>query len=189
MENGNFMRRKEYFEGNAIGHKNVVARQPKQLFPQETDWTCSVACLRTMLSGLVREVPGEEELVEKYGLTPGPWYSQDIKKLGMLEDYDAIYGCDCRDTDFDRILNYMEDGYYVMVESMYNYAHWMVLLGYYPLEQANVEKSRLLVYDPWFDQVRLLIADEFLSMWVDGECTKNNIRHDFIAIRKKFLDN
>ena len=60
----------------------------------------------------------------------------------------------------------MEDGYYVMVESMYNYAHWMVLLGYYPLEQANVEKSRLLVYDPWFDQVRLLIADEFLPMWV-----------------------
>lgn len=176
-------RRNEYFEPRKLEHRLVECNAPGKLFPQETDWTCAIACIRTMLSGLQSHVPSEREFVEKYHLSPGPRYSRDIKALKILDGYDAVYGCDEKNITFDKILDYMSQGYYIMLESMYNYAHWFVLLGYFPLEDGNVEHSRLLVFDPYYNEVRLLIADEFISMWIDGNYEHSKVIQDFVAVR------
>lgn len=177
-------RRNEYFEHQELEHQLVESRTPSRLFPQETDWTCSIACIRTILSGLQEYVPSEQEFVKKYHLSPGPYYSRDIQALGLLNEYDAVYGCDAKGITFDTILDYMSQGYYIMLESMYNYAHWFVLLGYFPLSGGNVEHSRLLMFDPYYNEVRLLITDEFISMWIDGNYEHSRVIRDFIAIRK-----
>lgn len=177
------MERKYAFPQNPpLAHRQVAAQNPRTLCPQQTDWTCALACIRTMLSGFLDTLPSEESLVEEYRLEPGPHYSREIKESGMLRAYQAVYGCD-GEVSFDQILDYLDQGYYVMLESMYNYAHWMVLLAYYPLKGGEVEASRLLFYDPYYDQIRSLILDEFLNMWQDGGWQKNGIQKDFIALK------
>jgi len=174
----------ELFDEKKINHNYSVSSGCCRLFQQERDWTCAVACIRSIMSGLVTIIPSEDNVVDLYNLVPGPLYSKDIKKLGILKDFDVKYGCDNINVSFDMILSYLENGYHIMVESMYNYAHWMVLLGYYPL-RGGIEKSELLLYDPYYDRVRLVIVDEFLSMWIDGNHTENMIEKDFVAIKSK----
>ena len=176
-------RKHELFEQNNLKHNEVVVSAPKKLYPQETDWTCSVACIRTMLSGITYNVPEEMEIVRQNNMKPGPYYSRDIKKLGLLDNYDVVYGCDKEKADMDMVLDMVQNGYYVMLECMYNYAHWMVLLGYYPLENSDIEKSELLMYDPYYDKIRLLSADEFISMWIDGNYENTKVIRDFIAVK------
>lgn len=117
-------------------------------------------------------------------MLPGPHYSKDIKRMGILDGYDAIYGCDCKDTDMDTVLSLMEKGYILMLEHMYNYAHWTVLLGFYPLHDNEIETTTMLMYDPYYDEVRLYNVDEFTGMWMDGGYTEPRIEKDFIAVRK-----
>lgn len=178
-------RKPELFGIRRMAHDDVLISHPRRLYPQERDWTCSVACIRTMMSAFLKKVPSEETLVKRYDLRPGPHYSRDIKALGMLKHYDVLYGCDQQpQDDFDTVLDYVAQGYCVMLESMINYGHWMVLLGYYPLQENDPETSRLLMYDPYYDQVRLLNADEFISMWRDGNYEETRVDRDFIAIRR-----
>lgn len=84
------------------------------------------------------------------------------------------------------MLNYLKSGYFVMIEGMLNYAHWLVLLSYYPDSSSlDVDDARVLVFDPYYNKVRLVILDEFINMWIDGEHHKNGVRHDFIAVKDK----
>ena len=177
-------RKQEYFQPITLEHKVIVAKPPKVLYPQERDWSCSVACIRTLMSGFLEKVMSEDELIGAYKMEMGPYYSKDIKASHMLDGYDAIYGCDTLEHDFDTILDYVEKGYYVMLESMVNFAHWMVLLGFYPLEGKSFESSKLMMYDPYYDEVRLLRADEFISMWRDGNYEHTRIDRDFIAMKE-----
>lgn len=172
------------FTPAVLCHDKAVSNCPKVLFPQERDWTCSLACVRTLLSGIVDSVPAEVDYIDRYNLQAGPHYSRDMKRLGMLDGYDAVYGCDEQERTFDRVLDYMSDGYFIMLESMYNYAHWFVLLGYYPTG-GDLERSRLLVYDPYYDETRLLCVDEFLGMWIDGNFAQTGVEKDFVAVRAK----
>ncbi len=180
-------RKFEYFEPNKIEKTESLSQVPPFLFPQERDWTCSLACIRTMLSGVMKDVPKEEVLVQQYKMDMGPYYSKDLKKLGILDDIlskeKVIYGCDQEDIELPDILTLMENGYYVMLESMVNYAHWMVLLGYFVTAgEENPEKCRLLFYDPYYNQVKLLNYDEFMGMWIDGNFAQTGVTKDFIAI-------
>lgn len=180
------MRRKsEFFSPYTLEHRNTVSNVPKYLYKQERDWTCSLACIRSILSSITDNVPKEDELINKLDLKPGPYYSKDIRKLGLLNTYTTVYGCSDKDADFDKLLSYMEQGYYVMIETMFNYAHWFVLLSYFPGEKGDPEKSRVVVYDPYYDTTRLLITDEVVSMWVDGDHAETKVEKDFIAIRRE----
>lgn len=177
------MQRKfELFTPNTISHKETVISSPKKFYPQEKDWTCSVACIRTLLSGIMQNVLSEKEMIEKYNISPSPHYSEDIKRLGILSEYDTVFGCDISDVTFDTVLNLMQNGYFIMLECMYNYSHWMVLTGYYPIDD-NPEKSRLLFYDPYYNKMRLLIADEFINMWTDGDYENSKVESDFVAVK------
>lgn len=179
-------RKQEYFQPIILTHKSIVAKAPKAMYPQERDWSCSLACIRTMLSGFLEEVPTEEELIHRYKIQMGPYYSKEIKAYHMLDEYDVIYGCDTDNHDFDTILDYAENGYYIMLESMVNYAHWMVFLGFYPVNGKSFEDSKLLMYDPYYNEVRLLRADEFISMWRDGNYENTKIDRDYIAMKAKY---
>ena len=178
------IRKHEFFEVVILKHQTIVANVPSNMYPQERDWTCVIACIRTMLSGFLKTVPTEEYLIEKHNLKPGPHYSTNIKNYHMLDEYDVLYGCDYENSNFDMILDYMEQGYFVMLESMINYAHWMVLLGYYPICGNDLEKAKLLMYDPYYDEVRLVNTSEFISMWRDGNYENTRIDRDFIAIKR-----
>ena len=135
-----------------------------------------------MLSGVTEEVPAELSLVEGACLKAGPHFSAELKETGLLKGFDAVFGCDHPEITFDDVLDLMKEGYYVMVEGMVNYSHWMVLLGFYALGSA--EENRLLFFEPYYNEVRLMRADEFVGMWIDGNYEESRVKKDFIAVRK-----
>lgn len=172
------MRKEEFFTKNVLKENKSVSQVPPILYKQERDWTCAIACIRTLISAINEDVPTEEYFIEKYNLKPGPLYSNDVMNLKILEKYNVKYGC-LKDIDFNEIVNLLNEGYYIMLESMVNYSHWMVLLGYFAVSE-DIEQYKLLFFDPYYEEVRLIRADEFIGMWQDGD---GKIKHDFIAIK------
>lgn len=177
------MRVPEYFGMPSDVKQKTVANFPSRFYKQERDWTCAIACLRTMLSGFLENIPSENYYLDKYNMLPGPYYSKDIKELGLLSDYNAIFSCDMKTDDIDigiigKLLGY---GYFVMVESLYNYAHWYVVIGYCAVkDEADLEKHRMLIYDPFYDEVKLLNVHEFTTMW----CDSDGHEKEFIAVKE-----
>ena len=90
-----FERKCEYFKSEEKVEKEEVAiMTPKYLFRQERDWTCSIACLRSITSSM-KSLGSEDKIFKKYDLKPSPYYSKDIKNLHILDKFkDVIYGCD-----------------------------------------------------------------------------------------------
>lgn len=175
----------ELFTPFVMKERNSVAQIPKKFFRQERDWTCSIACIRTLLSSFLDVVPSEDFFVIKYRLSPSAYYSKDIKKLDILSEYDVIYGCD-EIIDLEKLLDYIDLGYYLMVESSLNCGHWLVFLGYFQVkDKTNLEEHKVLLYDPYYDDVRLMNADEFYSMWLDINYLASNVKRDFIAIKNR----
>jgi len=184
-------RRQEYFHDDTSSKKFFPSRScsltPPALYKQNRDWSCSLACARTILSGILgeREVPSEEELIERCALVPGPHYSEELKASGIFADAgDVIWGCDHPDITLRQLFSYMEQGYYLMAESMYNYAHWYVLLAYYETG-SSPEYHKIAAYDPYYDEIRLLNADEFAGMWIDGNYAESGVERDFIAVKRR----
>ena len=64
-------RKSEHF-GKAlpIGFVDVVSVIPPRLYKQERDWTCSVACLRSIASKY-KDLGSEDEIVSKYKMDHG----------------------------------------------------------------------------------------------------------------------
>ena len=113
-------RKIEYYKtSNIIKFNHSINCKVKKLYKQERDWTCSLACIRTILSGLGKKIETEDFYINKYNMKPGPCFSKDIKKLELLEGYDVIYGCDVKNTTFDTILNLAKDGYNIMLEGYF----------------------------------------------------------------------
>lgn len=160
-----------------------VSNTPPRLYRQERDWTCSVACIRTLLSGRVAEVASENEFIEKFGLVPGPHYVDELIEKQMLAPARVVKtnrSFAGEKIGLPLLACLLEEKYYVMAECMYNYAHWVVVLGYFAVRDAeDTEEHRILIYDPYYDQVRLVIADEFLTMW----CDPDGHEKEFVAIR------
>lgn len=172
------MRKDELFVKRELLIKNSISQTPPKLYPQERDWTCCIACIRTLLSAGKAPILSEDDIVKKYKISPGPLYSKDIKKLNLLYKYDVKYGCD-NDITFDEIIKLMQENYFIMLESMVNYSHWMVLLGYYT-NTDDIENYKLLFFDPYYNEVRLIRTDEFINMWSDGD---SDIERDYLAIK------
>lgn len=177
--------RSEYFQNTPflreISH-NVSTMSPK-LYPQSRDWTCSLACLRTITSGII-SLESEDELIDGYKMRPGPYYSKDIKKLGILtgQNIDVIYGCDMLpdEKDVSVLWEYMSQGWRIMTDWLMSYDHWTVLLSYIK-SQHGPDYDELIYYDPYCDEVLKIRNAHFSEMWMN---TSGNIK-DFIAVRAK----
>lgn len=175
----------EYFKANDLEKEyTTCGRFPKMLYKQHRDWTCSIACIRTLISDLISDVPDEDYFVNKYKLKPSPYYTKDIREIGMLESYcnEIIYSADLdqEKISLHSLQQLLRENYFIMAECLYNVAHWIVIMGYCAVRNArDTEEHRLFVYDPYYDLVRLLIADEFDSMWHDAD---GHVK-EFIAIK------
>lgn len=176
---------REYFGNTEMirGCKNIMCT-PLFLYMQERDWTCSIACIRSLLSSYnIKD--SEDDYINKYKLNPGPYYSKDIKDLHMLDKYYVTYGCDIPESvKTPQFMYDLLSDNYVMVETMYNYDHWLVVLGYLSNNENFIDKHKIILYDPYLNTVRIENAEEFFGMWVSGQYTENNIIKDFIAIRQ-----
>lgn len=177
-------RKYELFSENNAKINISVSNCPPFFYKQERDWTCAFACIRTIMSYSQQKWLSEDDIIKKYRLSPKPYFSSDVKKLGILNDVKAIYGCDKLNVDFSQIINYMNSGYFIMLESLINYSHWMVLVGCYAFDnKKGSEYIKLLFYDPYYNDIRIILLDEFINMWIDGNYANNNVEKDFIAIK------
>ena len=106
-------RKIEYFNNEKIVYpKNSFSINYEKYYVQERDWTCSIACIRTILSKFKAE-KSEEYYIEKYKLIPGPHYSNNIKDINILKGREAIYGCDYtpEEKDINTIIDLANQGY------------------------------------------------------------------------------
>ena len=177
-------RKKEWFLDLDYGIScGTVMSTVKKVFPQERDWTCSVACFRTLTYALYNKVKDEDYFVNNYNITIGPQNSKAISNWGFTASKDVIiYGCYNKfDKDVAGNLTSLLKTHNVMVECMLNYAHWLVVLGY--IQLGDLEDDIIILYDPYYNTVRQLIADEFFAMWYDVD--KNPIHRDYVAVRKE----
>jgi len=178
-------RKQEYFKedlrdeyGTPIG---TVCSSVRAVYPQERDWTCSIACLRTLLSASKVNI-SEDELISKCNISVGPKNSADVSEWEIVKDIKILTGYEhpVKENVLRELTMLMVD-YNIMVECMVNYAHWIVLLAYVDL--GDIEKDIIVYYDPYYNRVNEIIADEFASMWYDvGE---RPIQHDYVAIPKE----
>lgn len=181
---------KEYFGEDIIYNGITISNFPICLYRQQRDWTCAYACIRTLLSGVGYNI-GEDELTQ--GKIPGPRYSKDIHNelRGILEKYNCMYGYKDKLDEVvtpsiavHSIIKLLQEGYYIMTESMLNYDHWVVVLGYcIPNKSVDIDEHCIIFYDPYFNKVRIQQASELIAMWISGEHEKNNVKFDYIAIK------
>lgn len=176
----------EYFEDYHF-HNTLdtnIWNVPKHFYPQERDWTCSIAVLRTILSSF-SDVASEDEIIEKYGFKEGPHYSCEIQEKNVIDSKKVrvYYGCNYRNSgrDFSEILNLLKNGYYVAVETMINFDHWVVLLGYSHL--GDFDDDMITYYCPYFSEIRTVHFSEFVEMWKSGNYAQNDVVNDFIAVK------
>ena len=159
------MRKSEYFKPpREIQIMNNASMIPGMLYKQNRDWTCALACIRSITHDICY-IGDEDKLIEEYKLEPGPLYSKDIVKLGILDDYHIVTPADYQyGYDAELLYNLLMLNYYVMVETMICYDHWLVLCGYIANDNTSVEKQYLLLYDPYYDNLRQMSVDEFESV-------------------------
>ena len=180
--------KREYFgELPNLSFDETAVMMPTKLYKQERDWTCAIACIRSILSSM-NYTKTEDEIIEEFQLTPGPLYSKQIKNLNILENYETIYGFEFETkptlSDFYTL---MKDNYFVMIESMINFDHWLVALAYLPNGQDITANHTILLYDPYFNEVKTYRAEEFGAMWCSGMHVKNKVTNDFIAVKYQNL--
>lgn len=178
-------RKPEYFDKAApMGFKNVVASIPPKLYRQERDWTCSIACLRSVFSKFGEPI-SENEIIDKYSLVPGPQYSADLIGSGLLDAY--VYETTDKEGDtaseLNRVYSLLSEGATVMVETCKSFDHWLVMLAYFPNECNYTEDHDILFWDPYYNETLLMRASEFCDEWLSGYWSKNGVVHDFIAIK------
>ena len=66
---------------------------------------------------------------------------------------------------------------------MINYDHWLVLCGYFSNNYDTIDKHSVLLYDPYFNELKIYRAEEFGAMWISGNHEKNGVTLDFIAVK------
>ena len=179
------LRKNEYFGLSSYGEGcSTIMSTVKCVFRQERDWTCSLASFRTLLSGYLPlcDILSEDEYISKYNITKGPYNSRDMYNTGLLDivPYKAGFKYPCPETNQAVFLTDLLEDHNVMIECMINAAHWIVLLGYVKL--GSLEDDYFIYYDPYYHQVRNIIADELITMWYDVGTSP--LQRDYIAVPK-----
>lgn len=175
----------EYFsDAKVTGFKEVASSIPPMLYRQERDWTCSIACLRSIASKFTT-MEDESKIIEQYELKPGPHYARDIESKGLLKHFDYEINIEAPDVwrDLHRLYKLLKDGATIMVETCRSFDHWLVLLAYFTNGAEYTEDQSILMWDPYYNEPILMRASEFCDIWLSGNWEKNKIICDFIAIK------
>lgn len=178
----------EYFEDYKFHNKleENIWNVPKHFYRQERDWTCSIAVLRTILSSIYN-IGTEDEILKKYNFQPGPHYSAEIQEKGIIDSrkVKVYYGCYYKNSpkDMSEIIELLKNGFFVAMETMINFDHWVVLLGYSHL--GDFDDDMITYYCPYFSEVRTVHFSEFVEMWKSGNYAENDVVNDFIAVKNR----
>lgn len=177
--------RAEYFEDYKFKNelKENIWNVPEHLYGQERDWTCSIAVLKTILSSIY-DLGTESEIIDKFKFEQGPHYSQDIQNKSIIDNkkVEIQFGCnDKYKKDISEILLLMKNGYYIAMETMINFDHWVVLLGYTHL--GDFDEDLITYFCPYFSEIRTVHFSEFVEMWKSGNYTENGVIQDYIAVK------
>lgn len=182
------MQRKAIYFGNTssiygVGNKTKMSNIAK-CYPQETDWTCSLACLRTLLSGSRYTVPSEELLVQLLNKQPGPVSSNDLLKSKIFtlidrEDVQLAYDKPITYDYANELISLLET-HNIMIACTLNGGHWLSVLGYVSL--GSIEEDQIILYDPYYHSTRMFRADEIFSMWTGS--FPDSLDGDYIAIKR-----
>lgn len=186
---------RELFQPAPFRHEMVGTAlcSPDELYKQERDWTCGVACIRTLASGIIT-VPSETLFISNNDLIPGSFGSKDFKSwefgrrgFPILSDprLDVRYGCDDAqraELDCSDVWHWLRRGYRVALKLMTTFesGHWCVVLCYFP--RAGVRSHDVVIYDPYHDEIRTIRSSELEMMWRNfGDVSS---RHDYVLIRE-----
>lgn len=125
----------EYFKASELKKEYTTCGCfPKMLYKQQRDWTCSIAFIRTLISDLISDVADEDYFINQYKLKPSPYYTKDIREIGILEQYcnKIIYSADLDQEEISlySLQQLLRENYFIMAECLYNVAHWIVIMGY-----------------------------------------------------------
>ena len=180
----------DFFNPEQYRHKitGSTACVPSALYPQMFDWTCSIACIRSITSGII-DMPDDITLVKSLNLKPGPYYSKDLKALNILDNkhLEVSYGCDDPNQDIldpSDIWLLLHDGWRVMANWMMSRDHWTVMMGYLVTEE-NQELNQILYYCPYFNEIRTVRTGDFECMWNGGGQSNIIGQPDYIAVRAR----
>lgn len=161
-------RKIEYFTPILL-HRELrnCANTPRRLYPQKRDWTCAVACARSIASLPV----SEDTMVSALHLKVGPHYSDEMVSW-FPREFQVVAGRDNTGYDISDLLYLLQQGYYVSL--MYSF-HWRVLIGH--IMMGDIEHSVCLLYDPYYNRVEQVITDEL--------CALLAAEMDFVAVKEK----
>lgn len=150
------------------------------LYPQERDWTCSVACLRSIVSG--EYDISEDSIVDSCPIEMGPQTSKAVRHWMPYATSRFLFGAyqPLPEKDTLRALVELMKTHTVMIECMINYEHWVVLLGFTYL--GSLENSMFILYDPYLNTVRTVMAEELLNEWF--YVTTDGPDHDYVAFER-----
>lgn len=167
------------YYGNSTG---TVYSSVTHTFRQQRDWTCGIACMRCLLAGKVAQLPTEDEIIERASLKPGPRNSLQLgdvyDKLGLGISYK-----NGNEPQRGHIAPWITDlmrSHDIAIECAINGAHWITLMAY--IGRGHVAEDTVVYYDPYFDEVRLIRAEELFSMWMATE--KGLLDRDYFAIQR-----
>ena len=180
------MNREHFGELPLLSSNENVTSNLRRFYRQERDWTCSLACVRSLISSYEKDIT-EENIIKEQGLIPGPHYAKAIKNWKVLSKYNVKSSVDSpidAHNPAEELYLLLKQGFNVMIETMINYDHWVVVTGIYPSEDKDIGKSQVTYYDPYFNKVRMIFLEELISMWVSGEHSANGIINDYIAIKE-----
>lgn len=166
----------ELFEQKETMQWVNIANVPITLYQQDYDWTCPIACLRSVLFALSPQNidKGDLHYISTYNLFPKPYFSKDFKEKNIIEnelasegslaEYSILYGCD-KKIEFDDLVDLLRKGYFIMTRYVYNH-HWCLILGFFNQKMSRyLDDCHVLLYDSHFNKLHLENAADFEKMW------------------------
>ena len=150
-------------------------------YPQERDWTCGLACLRTLLNATYRKKTplSEEELVardKERGAVPGPRTASDLKNLLKAFQLDE-YLFTPEDFEIKDIYDCFT-AHLIAVESRLHGGHWLVIMSI----SKGKGSDYIELYDPYYDKILSFTLSQFYALWMDDKLLSNS--REFIAVRR-----
>lgn len=171
----------EYFGETPDVKGPSIVNTPVNFYRQERDWTCSIACVRTVISAFNNNI-SEEQIIKDNNLKMGGQHIEDMKKWSCFKDL-KLESQETRPIkDIQGLYDLLLDNYIIICAHAYNLYHYIVCYGYLTTnERQNPENQCILFYDPYLDEHKLINADIFDTMWYD---IGTNKYRDYIAVKQ-----
>lgn len=154
---------KEHFDYPRLKYDmpHAVSEIPKNLYVQERDWTCAIACFRSIVDSDI----AEPNFIQQNSIMRGPHYTTEMKtKEWPHPNFEVKYAeGDVSDLDPSVVWQHLYEHWRVMLETDLNGGHWMIVLALVPTQNS----WDAVVWDPYYGRARVFDLPELLCMCHD----------------------